>query len=290
MSSYSSYAFALPTRVPRVPLPVVSGSGYVCRNGPVATLRDSVTTSPAYLLTRREFLSIAAVVVAKPYLNKYVAKAETGAGASSVFSLPPLPYSYDALEPHISSQIMHAHHDSHFATYVEKLNKAVNQLPSNVSVSSDQELVDLLKRLDSISDDSLKTAVRNNGGGYLNHKLFFSQMAPTPSQLPDSAPLALAIRRKFGSFDQFKTEFLSKAAALFGSGFTWLIKNKDGSVSIIQTPNQDNPAMQKLQPVLACDCWEHSWYYQYGPKKKDYLTSWWNVVDWSVVNDVFENA
>lgn len=287
MYSYSSYGFASPTRLWRVSLPVVPGLGYACKQSPVATLRHSAVTSPT-CLSRRAFLSITAIVVAEPYLSKHVAKAETG--ASSVFLLPPLPYSYDALEPHISSQIMHAHHDSHFATYVEKLNKALNQLPSNISVSSDQELVDLLRRLDSISDGSLKTAIRNNGGGYLNHKLFFSQMAPAPSQLPDSSPLALAIRRKFGSFDQFKTEFLSMAAALFGSGFTWLVKNKDGSVNIIQTPNQDNPAMQNLKPILACDCWEHSWYYQYGPKKKDYFTSWWNVVDWTVVNDVFTKA
>lgn len=287
-SSYTSIAFSFPLSVGQVPLRVRTAPDPVCTNIPVASLGDSTSVCATPTISRRAFLMFATATATEAYLSRRPVRAEKE--VSSAFTLPPLPYAYDALEPHISSQIMHAHHDAHFATYVEKLNKAISQLPSSVSVSSDDQLVAVLGSLNSIKDDSLRTAVRNNGGGYLNHKLFFSQMAASSSQLPDDALLALAIRRKFGSFDDFKTEFLSKATGLFGSGFTWLVKERDGTVDIIQTPNQDNPAMQNLKPVLACDCWEHSWYYQYGPKKKDYLTSWWKVVNWSEVNDIFVKA
>lgn len=210
------------------------------------------------------------------------------AESNDSFVLPPLPYAYDGLEPRISERIMRAHHDGHFATYVKNLNKAVADLPDSQKVADDASLKKLIGDLESISDTGLRTRIRNNGGGYLNHKLFFAEMASNPIALSEDSPLGKAVRDSFGSFDKLRDAFLAEATALFGSGFTWLIRRSDGSLSIVKTPNQDNPAMNGQTPVLACDCWEHAWYYQYGPAKKDYFPAWWASINWAIVNHVYE--
>lgn len=283
-------AFSLPLHVSKAASRAAPSTQPVRSEHLVAHLRScnaSRSERPVHSLSRRAFLTAASAVAAEVCLHSVCDRAGADAGS---FPLPALPYAYDALEPYISAEIMHAHHDTHFATYADKLNKAVAQLPPNVAPQSDAALVDLLANLAAVPDDALRTAVRNNGGGYLNHKMFFAQMAKDAPRLSNDSPLGRAICSQFGSFDTFRAEFMDKATTLFGSGFTWLVKGPDASVSIVRTPNQDNPAMQKLTPVLACDCWEHAWYYQYGPKKKDYLNAWWNVIDWAAVNDTFVNA
>lgn len=206
------------------------------------------------------------------------------------FELPPLPYDYDALQPKISEQIMRAHHDAHFATYVKNLNSAIPNLPEPQRPATDDALRTLLGNLPAISDEALRTKVRNNGGGYLNHKLFFSQMTPKPRPLQTATPLFEAVGKRFKSVEGMHDEFLSSAASLFGSGFTWLVRTDEGGLDILKTPNQDNPVMYGKKAVLACDCWEHAWYYQYGPTKKDYFEAWWSLIDWSTVNDAFLKA
>lgn len=252
-------------------------------------------TSPDGRPSRRAFLALSSTAALTALLPHPLSPlsplaAALAATEAAPFELPPLPYAYEALEPHISAQIMRAHHDGHFAAYVEKLNLALAKLPG-APPRTDGELVKLLATLDTaIGDKAVRTAVRNNGGGYINHKLFFSQMAGKPRALPADTALAQAIARKYGSFDAFQTEFLGKATTLFGSGFTWLVRTGRNDIDIVQTANQDNPVMSGMTPILGCDCWEHAWYYQYGPAKKQYLVAWWKVVDWPVVNDVFTST
>lgn len=185
---------------------------------------------------------------------------------------------------------MRAHHDAHFAAYVNNLNAAMVDLPRSQRVWDDVGLRALLANLESVADAGVRTRLRNNGGGYLNHKFFFAQMAATPRDLPADSPLAASVRKRFGTLDRFKDEFLTSSGKLFGSGFTWLVVDSSGAADIVQTPNQDNPAMKNQIPVLACDCWEHSWYYQYGPSKKEYFSAWWKVIDWPTINDAYVNA
>lgn len=249
-------------------------------------------------VSRRAFFTLAASTAVGatltplmfPGVAQAVAATTTTTGTGGPFVLPGLGYAYDGLEPYISEKIMRAHHDAHFATYVKNLNAAVGELPARQKVSDDAGLRALLAKLDSVQEVGLRTRLRNNGGGYLNHEMFFAQMAPKPQALREDAPLMVAIRKRFGSMDKFRDEFLGSSAKLFGSGFTWLVTRGAEDVEIMQTANQDNPVMSKQVAVLACDCWEHSWYYQYGPTKKEYFAAWWNVIDWSVVNDTFVKA
>lgn len=257
------------------------------------TLKASATNPTSVpSLSRRAFLTVLAATSVAPLLTDNIllpTQAETApAVPTSSFSLPPLPYGYDALEPHISEKIMHFHHDMHFNTYVKNLNAALADLPN--PPTTDKALRTLLADLSVIPDSAIRTRVRNNGGGYLNHKQFFSQMTPSGRALRSDLAITKAIESKFGSIDEFKTKFLGAATTLFGSGFTWLVRTADGKLEIVQTPNQDNPVMNGVTPVLGCDCWEHAWYTQYGPKKADYLPEWWSVVDWVAVNDAFVNA
>lgn len=248
--------------------------------------------SPKFQTTRRSFLATTLSAAAGVSLGTLKIHPEdeialASGDVSGPFSLPPLPYAYDGLEPRISERIMRAHHDGHFGTYVKNLNAAVADLPNKNKVMNDSSLKELMHNLDSISDAKLRTRIRNNGGGYLNHKLFFAEMSSKPQPLPDDSALANSIQKCFGSIDKLRDTFLAEATSLFGSGFTWLIRDSDGTLSIVRTPNQDNPVMNNQTPILACDCWEHAWYYQYGPAKKDYFPQWWASIDWPVVDHVY---
>ena len=166
---------------------------------------------------------------------------------------------------------MKYHHDAHFATYVNNLNSTISKLPNPSVIKDDSTLKSCLLNLSSSIPPEFQSRIQNYGGGYLNHKLFFSLLSPQPKPLPNSSSLSSAINDKFGSMDKFKEEFLNQAASLFGSGFTWLVIDQRGQLSIMKTPNQDNPVMMGLLPVIGCDCWEHAFYVDYGPKKNDYF-------------------
>jgi Fe-Mn family superoxide dismutase len=193
------------------------------------------------------------------------------------FELPPLPYDKAALEPHIDAQTMEIHHDKHHAAYVNNLNKA---LEGHADLQS-KSIEDLLKSLDSLPE-SIRNAVRNNGGGHYNHSQFWQQLSPNGGGAPSGA-LADAINQAFGSFDNFKTQFAAAGVGRFGSGWAWLLVASDGTLSITSTANQDNPIMEGKQAILGVDVWEHAYYLKYQNRRPDYLAAWWNVVNWADV-------
>jgi superoxide dismutase, Fe-Mn family len=194
--------------------------------------------------------------------------------------LPPLPYDAAALEPHIDAQTMQIHHGKHHATYVNNLNTALEKHPDLQSKSAE----DLIRNLNAIPE-SIRTAVRNNGGGHVNHSMFWTLMAPKAGGAPSGA-LADAVNNAFGSFDAFKEQFAKAAVGRFGSGWAWLIDN-DGKLSIESTANQDSPIMEGKKPILGLDVWEHAYYLKYQNKRADYITAWWNVVSWPAVAKLF---
>jgi len=196
------------------------------------------------------------------------------------FELPTLPYAFDALEPHIDARTMEIHHGKHHGGYVSKLNDAIAGTDL-----ADKSLEELMKVAGS------NTAVRNNGGGHYNHSLFWTILSPSGGGSP-SGDVATAINEKFGSFEGFKEAFDKAAATRFGSGWAWLIVTADGAVDVVSTPNQDNPLMDvaesKGTPVLGLDVWEHAYYLNYQNKRPDYISAFWNVVNWDEVNKRFQ--
>jgi Fe-Mn family superoxide dismutase len=193
------------------------------------------------------------------------------------FELPNLPYASNALEPHIDAQTMEIHHGKHHAAYVNNLNKA---LEGNSDLQN-KSIEELLGSIDSVPEN-IRTAVRNNGGGHANHTLFWQIIGPNGGGEP-SGELADAINRSFGSFDDFKSQFAAAAAGRFGSGWAWLIANPDGSLSVTSTPNQDSPLSDGKTPLLGIDVWEHAYYLKYQNRRPDYISAWWNVVNWDEV-------
>lgn len=193
------------------------------------------------------------------------------------FQLPPLPYPPDALEPSIDRQTMEIHHGKHHAGYVNNLNKALEAAPALQSKS----LEELLANNCAIVPENIRTAVRNNAGGHSNHTLFWQIMGPKAGGAP-TGKVAQAITSTFGSFDQFKTQFADAAAKRFGSGWAWLVKN-GGKLEIISTANQDSPLMEGKYPILGLDVWEHAYYLKYQNRRPDYVTAWWNVINWAEV-------
>ena len=197
--------------------------------------------------------------------------------------LPKLPYEYDALEPYISKEIMASHHDKHHAAYINNLNTALEPYPDLQEKSAE----DLLKNLDQVPE-VIRTAVKNNGGGHVNHSMFWQIMKPNGGGEPTSE-LAEEIKKHFGSFADFQTKFNEAGTKQFGSGWVWLVKNKEGELEIMSTPNQDNPMSQGHQPIMGNDVWEHAYYLQYKNVRPDYLKAWWNVVNWGEINNRFLN-
>lgn len=199
------------------------------------------------------------------------------------FQLPALPYANDALEPHIDAQTMEIHHDRHHNTYVTNLNAALESAPE----LQDKSLEDLIANLDAVPE-SIRTAVRNNGGGHANHSLFWEVIGPNGGGQPTGA-LAEAINNELGGFDKFKEDFAKAATTRFGSGWAWLVV-KDGKLAVTSTPNQDSPIMEGQTPLLGLDVWEHAYYLKYQNKRPDYISAFWNVVNWDEVGKRYENA
>lgn len=200
------------------------------------------------------------------------------------FELPALPYSNDALEPHIDAQTMEIHHDRHHNTYVTNLNAALESAPELQGKS----LEELIGDIDSVPE-SIRTAVRNNGGGHHNHSLFWTVIGPNGGGAP-SGDLAAAIDSDLGGFDKFKEDFAKAATTRFGSGWAWLVVGKDGKLAVTSTPNQDSPIMEGQTPILGLDVWEHAYYLKFQNKRPDYISTFWNVVNWDEVSKRFAAA
>lgn len=192
--------------------------------------------------------------------------------------LPPLPYDYSALEPHVDTRTMAVHHDKHHQAYVNNLNKALENYPDLQNTATLQ----LLSDLNSVPEE-IRTAVRNHGGGHANHSMFWNAMHSSGGGEP-GGKLGSAITESFGSFEAFKEAFSKKAATLFGVGWTWLCVDGEGKLLVITTQNQDNPVSQGLIPLLGLDVWEHAYYLKYENRRADYIAAWWNVVNWSYVS------
>ena len=199
------------------------------------------------------------------------------------FELPQLSYSYDALEPHIDSRTMEIHHSKHHQAYTNNLNAAVEK-HSELAGKSAQ---DLLSDLNAVPDD-IRPAVRNNGGGFVNHNMFWTSMSPNGGGSPSGA-LVDAINAAFGDLDSFKDNFSKAGMTRFGSGWAWLSKNSDGTVAVSSTPNQDNPLSEGRTPLLGLDVWEHAYYLNYQNRRGDYIAAWWNVVNWDEVSSRFDS-
>ncbi|MEM1369869.1 MAG: superoxide dismutase [Cyanobacteria bacterium P01_H01_bin.15] len=208
-----------------------------------------------------------------------IAQAEAGE-----FVLPPLPYAYDALDPYIDSETMTFHHDKHHAGYVRNLNNAISKHPELKGKS----LEELLGNLNNVPED-IRTAVRNNGGGHANHSMFWEIMTPDGQGQPTGL-IAEAINNAFGDFEAFQQEFNTAGKTRFGSGWTWLVLTKDGTLEVMSTANQDSPFFDGNYPIMGNDVWEHAYYLTYQNRRGDYLDSWWNVVNWPEINKRFEQA
>jgi Fe-Mn family superoxide dismutase len=237
-------------------------------------------------LNRRHFLKGAAAGAAAWALGPLallpeLRAAEEGKGGYP-YKLPPLGYAYDALEPHIDARTMEIHHDKHHAGYVRKLNAALKDHPD----LQKKDLLGLLTSLADISDNALRTAIRNNGGGHANHTLFWKVMGPKKGGQPKGA-LAKAIDRSFGSFDKFQKEFTNAALTQFGSGWGWLCVDSKNQLKVIKSANQDHPALAGLRPLLGIDVWEHAYYLKYQNRRADYVKAWWDVVNWDTVSDFY---
>ena len=199
------------------------------------------------------------------------------------YTLPDLPYAYDALEPYIDEETMHLHHDRHHNTYVTNLNSAIEKYPE----LGEKTIEELLSDMDAIPTD-IKTAVRNNGGGHANHSFFWEIMAPNAGGEP-TGEIKEAINEAFGDFSSFKEEFKKAAAGRFGSGWAWLVM-ENGKLAITSTANQDSPLMEGKTPILGLDVWEHAYYLKYKNVRPDYIAAFWNVINWDEVNKRFEAA
>jgi Fe-Mn family superoxide dismutase len=195
------------------------------------------------------------------------------------FTLPDLPYAFDALEPHIDARTMEIHHGKHHAAYVANANKALESAPELAGKSIEE----LLANNCAIVPESIRTAIRNNGGGHVNHAMFWQIMGPNGGGAP-AGDLAQAINRYFGSFEQFKEKFSTAAATRFGSGWAWLVKTPSGDLEVYSTANQDSPLMEGKFPVMGLDVWEHAYYLKYQNRRPDYISAWWNVVNWNEVS------
>ena len=243
------------------------------------TRRQAIKTTA---LASAALATLPGAIAQQPQGNGQVERLITTA-AGGPFTLPPLPYAYDALEPHIDAQTMQIHHDKHHAAYIANLNKAVADFPD----LGKKPVEDLLKDLNSVPE-KIRTTVRNNGGGHYNHSIFWQMMKPGGGGEP-TGDLAKAMDASFGSFTTFKDNFSKAALGQFGSGWAWLIL--DGSaVKIEPTANQDSPLSSGKTPLLGVDVWEHAYYLKYQNKRADYITAWWNVVNWDFVADRYAKS
>ena len=242
---------------------------------------------PLSSIDRRHFVKLGTLAATAALLPSTSQAAE-----NTALTLPPLPYAFDALEPHIDAQTMEIHHDKHHAAYIKNFNTAIGTAPDLAKQPLDQ----LLATLPSITDESLRATLRNNGGGHWNHDFFWKTLTPADKSGKPSDMLAAAIQATFTSDDAFKKAFGEAATKRFGSGWAWLIV-KDGKLKVTSTANQDNPAMKGIvpdadlgTPLLALDVWEHAYYLHYQNRRPDYIAAWWNVVNWETVSARFAAA
>lgn len=198
-------------------------------------------------------------------------------------SVPPLPYAYNALEPHIDEQTMQIHHDKHHAAYVTNLNAALEKEPS----LQNKSIEELISGIDSVPE-GIRTAVRNNGGGHANHTMFWEIMGPNGGGQPTGA-IADAITQTFGSLDSLKEQFNKAATTRFGSGWAWVVVHS-GKLEVTSTPNQDNPMMEGKTPLFGLDVWEHAYYLKYQNRRPEYISAWWNTINWDAVNERYSKA
>jgi superoxide dismutase, Fe-Mn family len=212
------------------------------------------------------------------------ASTEPATPAASAIQLPPLPYDFAALEPSIDAETMELHHDKHHATYVNNLNEAFSKHPE----LNPTELESYIRNLEQVPED-IRKAVQNNGGGHLNHTMFWEIMAPDSGGEP-TGTIATAIQSTFGSFDAFKEQFEQAGVKQFGSGWAWLVLTPEKELQIISTANQDSPLMQGLYPILGNDLWEHAYYLSYRNRRAEYLSKWWDVVNWPEVENRYTQA
>src|SRR3989338_1472914 len=201
-----------------------------------------------------------------------------------MFTLPSLPYDYGALEPHIDAKTMEIHHTKHHQAYIDNLNKAIT---GKVDLEK-KSIEDLISNLNAVPEE-IRTAVRNNGGGHVNHSLFWKIMGPKVGGEP-SGELGSEITTVFDSFAAFKEKFETAAKTRFGSGWAWLALDKSGKLEVYSTANQDNPIMEGKQPIFGLDVWEHAYYLKYQNRRPDYVTAWWNVVNWNAVSEQYKNV
>ncbi|MBR8828592.1 MAG: superoxide dismutase [Gomphosphaeria aponina SAG 52.96 = DSM 107014] len=229
-------------------------------------------------LNRRKFVFFLTAITGAVVAGSFTKMAQAQA-LEEPFKLPPLPYAYDALEPYIDAETMMFHHDKHHAGYTKNLNEAVSKYPELKSKSAE----DLLKEINSLPAD-IRQTVRDNGGGYVNHKMFWEIMSPDGGGSP-TGEIEKAIAESFGSFAAFQEEFNNAGKTRFGSGWVWLVLNQsDQTLSVISTPNQDSPLMEGMYPIMGNDVWEHAYYLNYRNNRGEYLTQWWNVVNWDEIN------
>jgi superoxide dismutase, Fe-Mn family len=244
------------------------------------------------VLNRRNFLIILGAATGTAALSNFNAPAiaqgsqkPSQADANSLpFMLPPLPYAYNALEPHIDAETMKFHHDKHHAAYIKKLNEAVNKYPE----LKQKSVEDLVKNVDTLPEDVRKT-IRNNGGGHLNHTMFWEIMSPKGGGQPTGA-IAEAITKSFGSFSAFQEQFNEAGKNRFGSGWAWLVMDGNRQLKVTSTANQDSPLIEGLFPIMGNDVWEHAYYLKYRNKRDEYLKQWWNVVNWEEINKRYQKA
>jgi Fe-Mn family superoxide dismutase len=211
----------------------------------------------------------------------------TTAAPAPAFTLPALPYAFNALEPHIDAQTMQIHHDKHHAAYVNNLNAAIEKAPELAKKSLDDIVAGVAR-----APEAVRTAVRNNGGGHWNHSLFWTWLDPAKKGGEPSGALGDAVKKSFGDYAKFKEQFAAAAAGRFGSGWAWLL-HKDGKLAITSTPNQDNPVMEGTRPsdvLLGLDVWEHAYYLKYQNRRPDYIAAFWSVANWAEVSKRFDKA
>lgn len=233
-------------------------------------------------VARRQFLKQSAAAVTVLSVSGTLLSAQDK--KAEVLKLPPLPYAYDALEPYIDAETMKIHHDKHHQAYINNVIAAVKDHPDLQGKSSEQ----LLAILDKIPE-SIRTAIRNNAGGDVNHTLFWEIMGPAKKDAAPSGKLAEAIKKEFGSLEDFKKKFSEAGIKRFGSGWAWL-SVKDGKLVLESLPNQDSPLLEGKTPILGLDVWEHAYYLKYRNLRPDYVTAWWNVVNWDEVGKRYEAA
>ena len=247
-------------------------------------------------MNRRHFVQLGTLAAGSALISGPARAATAGAATASApaaaasVTLPPLPFAFDALEPHIDAKTMEVHHDKHHAAYVAGLNAALAKSPE----LAQQPLAKLLGNLPDVTDDAQCTALRNHGGGHWNHTFFWQSLTPASKSGDPSEALAVGIQAAFGSMDAFRKSFAAAAAKRFGSGWAWLIL-QHGKLKITSTPNQDNPLMQGIvpaadlgTPILGLDVWEHAYYLLYQNRRADYIAAWWNVINWVEASKRFE--